>query len=260
MGAQTPIGNVPTRPYPNGLLRQIGWSIIFLSGCLLLSLPNVRHLWFHQPSDPPERFYTPSELRNQPENLTGDGLWKSPWPSITPSERLSYIPCFEDYQCARLEVPIDSNSTNNEQEKVALAIINIPVRVPITDPRYGGAILVNLGTTTPAIFLATGVNISLGGPGGSGIATILAQGRRFQMTVDTQIIPNLAKVRPVCFASTRFTSVLTVLMQAPSPSDGLYYDIIGYDPRGVNNSTPRYEGFSEPYSRRRWSLDNNLFD
>lgn len=40
----------------------------------------------------------------------------------------------------------------------------------------------------------------------------------------------------------------------------MYYDIIGYDPRGINNTTPRYECFSEPYSRQRWSQDFNFLD
>ncbi|KAJ5608771.1 hypothetical protein N7528_009338 [Penicillium herquei] len=122
---------------------------------------------------------------------------------ITPSERLSYTPCFEDYQCSRLEVPLDWNSTLDKEEKVALAIIKIPAQVPITDPSEG--------------------------------ETRSFHKDSFHLSADNPI-------------------------QNPSPSDGLYYDIIGYDPRGFNNTTPRYECFSELYSRQRWSLDNNLLD
>ncbi|KAL2014228.1 hypothetical protein VTN00DRAFT_1753 [Thermoascus crustaceus] len=38
---------------------------------------------------------------------------------ITPSNHLSYTPCFEHFECARLEVRIDWNSTDKEGEKVA---------------------------------------------------------------------------------------------------------------------------------------------
>ncbi|RDW68933.1 putative proteinase [Aspergillus mulundensis] len=97
---------------------------------------------------------------------------------------------------------------------MAIAIARLPAKVPVTDPRYGGAILINPG-----------------GPGGSGVAQALEVGRNLQTIADANIVP--AEV---------------------DQSSDLYFDIIGFDPRGVNNTTPGFSCFPDLSSQRNWEL------
>lgn len=64
---------------------------------------------------------------------------------IKPSSKLEYSQCFRDHYCARLEVPLDWNSTDPEGPKAAIAIVKRPAIVDVTDRNYGGAILLNPG-------------------------------------------------------------------------------------------------------------------
>lgn len=67
------------------------------------------------------------------------------WHEITPSKYLNYHDCGDGFQCARLEVPMDYSRSDKQNRKFALAIVRLPAKVPIEDPRYGGAVLINPG-------------------------------------------------------------------------------------------------------------------
>ncbi|KAK2056536.1 hypothetical protein LY76DRAFT_576156 [Colletotrichum caudatum] len=88
------------------------------------------------------------------------------WTTIAPSTRLEYHQCYEEFQCARLTVPLDWTDERNEYT-VALAIIKLPAKVPDHDPAFGGTIFTNPG-----------------GPGGSGVNLLLRKGHDMQHTVD----------------------------------------------------------------------------
>ncbi|KAH8200474.1 hypothetical protein TruAng_005367 [Truncatella angustata] len=84
------------------------------------------------------------------------------WDSITPSHNLTYAPCYEKFQCARLLVPLDWQDESNPHT-VALAIAKLPATVSDHDPTFGGTIFTNPG-----------------GPGGSGVDFVLRAGEKLQ--------------------------------------------------------------------------------
>ena len=67
------------------------------------------------------------------------------WDEIVPSQSLEYHNCGDEFQCARLEVPMDYQRTDGRGRNFALAVVRLPAKVPVTDPRYGGAVLINPG-------------------------------------------------------------------------------------------------------------------
>lgn len=66
------------------------------------------------------------------------------WKSITPSTKLAYSPCYHQFQCARLLLPLDWLNENGT-DTVSIAIIKLPAAVPQDDPAFGGAIFANPG-------------------------------------------------------------------------------------------------------------------
>ncbi|KAK1450347.1 hypothetical protein CMEL01_07683 [Colletotrichum melonis] len=87
------------------------------------------------------------------------------WDTITPAPKLEYHPCYKDYQCARLSVPLDWLDETNEHT-VGLAIIKLPATVPDDDPSFGGTVFTNPG-----------------GPGGSGVSMLLRNGHDMRRTL-----------------------------------------------------------------------------
>lgn len=134
--------------------------------------------------------------------------------SIDPSKHIEWHPCeHDDLQCARLEVPLDWKNSSDKRT-MAIAILRIPAKVPVTDSRYGGPIIVNPG-----------------GPGGSGVNLALGRGRMLQDIVDATSDPTKYPI-----SSSAATN---------SSRKDLYFDIIGFDPRGVNNTTPHISCFPD---------------
>ncbi|KAF2156373.1 hypothetical protein K461DRAFT_310843 [Myriangium duriaei CBS 260.36] len=113
------------------------------------------------------------------------------WSNLPTLTHLEYTDCYEEFQCARLEVPLD-HFGNATDKKVSIAVVKLPAAVPVTHPNYGGAILFNPG-----------------GPGGSGVSFVLGAGLAFR-----------------------------TLLDARPDSNGSYFDMIGFDPRGVGLTEP----------------------
>lgn len=78
------------------------------------------------------------------------------------------------------------------------------------------------------------VLLNPGGPGGSGVDLVLSSGRKIQR----QINPN---------------------HDGTHRPGSRFYDILGFDPRGVNNTTPTTSCFSNTSSFRRWKTQLQAF-
>jgi autophagy-related protein 17 len=96
------------------------------------------------------------------------------WTAITPTADLQYHPCYTNFQCARLQVPLDWSKTNGTTPPAnftgpfaAIALVTLPATVPTSDPAYAGPILINPG-----------------GPSGSGTEMALGLAATFQSVLD----------------------------------------------------------------------------
>ncbi|KAL0569858.1 hypothetical protein V5O48_012099 [Marasmius crinis-equi] len=118
------------------------------------------------------------------------------WGSVQTSKDLNWVECYTgEYQCARLQVPLNYNDP--EGETASIALLRLPANVSADSAEYRGPILFNPG-----------------GPGDSGVDILLAFGERFRAIIGPQ------------------------------------FDLVGFDPRGVDRSTPRIEFYKTRAERR----------
>lgn len=87
------------------------------------------------------------------------------WTQIQPSPSLRWHACYESFECARLQVPLDWNDASNSRT-AAIAVIRLPAVVPRDDPTFGKSILLNPG-----------------GPGGSGVDQLVWDGHKIRDTI-----------------------------------------------------------------------------
>ncbi|KAH0355525.1 hypothetical protein KCU83_g1854, partial [Aureobasidium melanogenum] len=98
---------------------------------------------------------------------TPEPATKFDWKNITAHESLVYHDCYKRFQCARLQVPMDWTAEKGvDNRTVEIALIKLPASVPVTDSRYGGAVVFNPG-----------------GPGGSGVETVYSSGEELQTQI-----------------------------------------------------------------------------
>ncbi|KAJ7160667.1 Alpha/Beta hydrolase protein [Mycena crocata] len=114
------------------------------------------------------------------------------WDHVKPSKNLKWVDCYSTYQCARLQVPMDYS--NPKVGTAAIAVIRLPANV--SKEEYRGPILFNPG-----------------GPGGSGVDTLVTTGEAFRVVLGNQ------------------------------------YDIVSFDPRGVSYATPTASFFKTEAER-----------
>ncbi|KAF9040673.1 TAP-like protein-domain-containing protein [Panaeolus papilionaceus] len=89
------------------------------------------------------------------------------WSKLTPTKDLRWVPCFDNFECARLMIPMDHHDP--ERKHGALAMIRKPSPLGPDHSDYRGPILFNPG-----------------GPGGSGIGWLISNGDSFAKILGPQ--------------------------------------------------------------------------
>ncbi|KAF7304004.1 Alpha beta hydrolase fold family [Mycena indigotica] len=82
------------------------------------------------------------------------------WSQLKASSDITWVPCNDHFQCARISVPLDY--TTPKLGSATIAVMRLPASVPPTDPTYRGPVFFNPG-----------------GPGASGVQSLLGVGPFF---------------------------------------------------------------------------------
>ncbi|KAF7367709.1 AB hydrolase-1 domain-containing protein [Mycena sanguinolenta] len=117
------------------------------------------------------------------------------WETLTASPSLNWTSCYSGFECSLLEVPLDYTA---DKGNASIAVLRLPATAPKSE--YLGPILFNPG-----------------GPGGSGVSTIVSLGAEFAEFLGPQ------------------------------------FDIVGFDPRGVSFSKPAVSFFNTAAERQDWT-------
>jgi hypothetical protein len=80
-----------------------------------------------------------------------------------------------------------------------------------------------------------------GGPGGSSVSQVLTGGKSVQGIIDSPIDPSSDET-------------------IPSSATPRYFDVVGFDPRGINNTTPQLSCFPNSFDRKVWKLQSDAED
>lgn len=95
-----------------------------------------------QTADPAYNF----DWKNVSTDIKEAAQLRSNLEQITAHESLVYHDCYGSFQCARLQVPMDWTAEKGaDNQTVQIALIKLPAPVPVTDSRYGGAVVLNPG-------------------------------------------------------------------------------------------------------------------
>ncbi|KAJ7908214.1 TAP-like protein-domain-containing protein [Mycena leptocephala] len=117
------------------------------------------------------------------------------WETLPATDNLNWTSCYTGFECSLLQVPLDYSA---EKGNASIALVRLPSTAPKSE--YLGPILFNPG-----------------GPGGSGVTTIVSMGAQAAELLGNQ------------------------------------FDIVGFDPRGVSFSKPSVSFFRTAAERELWT-------
>lgn len=169
---------------------------------------------------------------------------------ITAHESLVYHDCYDGFQCARLQVPMDWTAAEGADDRtVQIALIKLPAPVPVTDSRYGGAVVFNPGETCHTTAKPTTRSLT----------SSIRWSRRFWCTNGTyQSLPR--KMVGADHGQVRLSGVhyQTQISARPDTDNqtAKFFDVIGFDPRGVSNTSPTFRCF--PNFIEQWNYMREL--